>query len=144
MRFNKLAPNFSVRDVKESVIFYQDILGFNLEIAVPEGTSSIENKILDEKEYSTAMMKRDDVFVMLIKHDRFEKDTKALQGTTKGASVLFYIDVSGIGDLYINLKEKVEIEKELETTWYGMREFYIRDCNGYVLGFGESEQKSCT
>ncbi len=142
MRFNKLAPNFSVRDIKESVNFYQDILGFTLEIAVPDGTCSIEKEIQDEKEYSTAMVKKDDVFVMLIKHDRFEKDTKAFKGITKGASVLFYIDVSGIDDLYINLKEKVEIEKELETTWYGMREFYIRDCNGYVLGFGESEQKN--
>lgn len=144
MRFNKLAPNFSVKDVKESVIFYQEMLGFKLEIAVPEGASSIENEIQDEKEYSTAMMKKDDVFVMLIKHDRFEKDTKALQGSPKGASVLFYIDVSGIDDLYSNLKGKVKIEKELETTWYGMREFYIRDCNGYVLGFGESEQNNCT
>lgn len=144
MRFNNLAPNFSVRDVKESVMFYQNVLGFKLEIAVPDGTNSIENEIHNEKEYSTAMMKKDDVFVMLIKHDHFEKDTKAFQGSTKGASVLFYIDVSGIDDLYINLKEKVDIEKELETTWYGMREFYIRDCNGYVLGFGESEQKSCT
>ncbi|VAW85590.1 hypothetical protein MNBD_GAMMA17-2050 [hydrothermal vent metagenome] len=139
MRFNKLAPNFSVRNIKESVLFYQDMLGFNLEIAVPEGANSIENEIHEEKEYSTAMMKKDDVFVMFIKHDRFKKSTQAFKGSAKGASVLFYIDVSGIDDLYIGLKGKVEIEKELETTWYGMREFYIKDCNGYILGFGESE-----
>jgi hypothetical protein len=29
--------------------------------------------------------------------------------------------------------------KELETTWYGMREFYIKDCNGYILGFAERD-----
>ena len=137
MNFNKLAPNFSVRDVKESVLFYQNILGFKLEIAVPDGSNSIENEIHSETEYSTAMMKKDDVFVMFIKHRKFEEDTQAFKGITKGASVLFYVDVSSIDELYSGLKEKVEIEKELETTWYGMREFYIKDCNGYVLGFGE-------
>jgi len=25
----------------------------------------------------------------------------------------------------------------LADTWYGVREFYIRDNNGYVLAFGE-------
>lgn len=139
MEFKKLAPNFSVRNVKESVIFYQDLLGFKLEIAVPKGTNSIENEIIDAKEYSTAMMKKDDVFVMFLENDSFEKDTQAFKGITKGASVLFYIDVSGIDELYNGLKGKVEIEKEIETTWYGMREFYIKDCNGYVLGFGERE-----
>jgi uncharacterized glyoxalase superfamily protein PhnB len=139
MEFKKLAPNFSVRNVKESVIFYQDMLGFKLEIAVPNGTNSIEKEIHDAKEYSTAMMKKDDVFVMFIENDSFEKDTQAFKGIAKGASVLFYIDVSGIDELYHGLKGKVEIEKEIETTWYGMREFYIKDCNGYVLGFGERE-----
>jgi len=31
----------------------------------------------------------------------------------------------------------VEIVQDLATTWYGMREFYIRDLDGYLLGFGE-------
>ena len=29
--------------------------------------------------------------------------------------------------------------KELSTTWYGMKEFYIYDNNGYVLGFAEQK-----
>jgi uncharacterized glyoxalase superfamily protein PhnB len=139
MEFKKLTPNFPVRNVKESVSFYQDMLGFKLEIAVPDGTNSIENEISEAKEYSTAMMKKDDVFVMFLKHDNFEETTQAFKGNTEGASVLFYVDVSDLDELYIKLKGKVEIEKEMETTWYGMREFYIKDCNGYLLGFGERE-----
>lgn len=38
------------------------------------------------------------------------------------------------------LKKKVEIAKELSTTWYGMNEFYIRDNNGYILGFAEQKK----
>ena len=25
--------------------------------------------------------------------------------------------------------------KDIDTTWYGMREFYIQECDGYILGF---------
>jgi uncharacterized glyoxalase superfamily protein PhnB len=52
---------------------------------------------------------------------------------------LFYIDVENIEETYKQLEGRVEIAKTLETTWYGMREFYIRDCNGYILGFAERE-----
>ena len=30
-----------------------------------------------------------------------------------------------------------DMAEELESTWYGMREFFIKDCNGYLLGFAE-------
>lgn len=139
MEFKKLTPNFPVKNVKESVSFYQNMLGFKLEIAVPDGTNSITNEISDAKEYSTAMMRKDDVFVMFLKHDNFEESTQAFKGVTEDVPVLFYVDVSDINELYIGLKGKVQIEKEIETTWYGMREFYIKDCNGYLLGFGERE-----
>lgn len=137
MKFKKLTPNFSVRNVKESVRFYQDILGFKLEIVVPNGTNAIEKEISEDKEYSTAMMRKDEVFVMFLQHDYVEKTTPLLEATSERAPVLFYVDISGIDELYTGLKGKVAIEKEIETTWYGMREFYIKDCNGYLLGFGE-------
>ncbi len=35
------------------------------------------------------------------------------------------------------IKSKAEVVKDLETVWYGMQEFYIKDCNGYILGFAE-------
>ena len=42
--------------------------------------------------------------------------------------------------MYTKLKDRVRIIRELETTGYGMREFYIKDCNGYILAFAESEE----
>ncbi len=41
-------------------------------------------------------------------------------------------DVKG---LYAELKDKVTIIKDMQTTFYGKQEFYIRDCNGYILTF---------
>ncbi len=139
MKFQKLTPNFSVRDVRETVTFYQDMLGFKFEMAVPDGSTKIENEISDQGEYAYAMMSKDEVYVMFLKSDSFEKDIHVLKGFPQGASVLFYIDVEDIDELYKKLEEHVEIAKELETTWYGMREFYIKDCNGYIIGFAEKE-----
>jgi len=139
MKFRKLTPNFSVRDVGETVKFYQDILGFKFEMAVPYGSTKIENEISNKSEYAYAMVSKDEVYVMFLKHDSFEKDISVLKGLPQGASVLFYIDVEDIDEIYKKLKGRVEIAKELETTWYGMREFYIKDCNGYILGFAERD-----
>ncbi len=35
---------------------------------------------------------------------------------------------------------KLVIVQDLNTTFYGMREFTIRDCNGYLLTFAEPVQ----
>ncbi len=137
MKFNKLAPNFSVKNVAKSVRFYQEILGFKLEMAVPDGTTRIENVITNEEEYAYAMVRRDEVYLMFINENNFKCDIPELHEFPQGASVLFYIDVENIKEIYSKLENLVEIEKPLETTWYGMQEFYIRDCNNYILGFGE-------
>jgi len=139
MRLRKLTPNFSVHDVSASVKYYQDALGFKLEMAVREGLTSIEDSIADGHKYAYAMVSRDDVYIMFLQSDSFRKDIPELSGTPQGASVLFYIDVNNIDDVYGNIKQHTEIMKPLETTWYGMREFYIKDCNGYILGFAERE-----
>jgi len=137
MKFNKLTPNFSVKNVAESVMFYHKILGFKLEMAVPEGTTRIENEILEKEEYAYAMVSKDEVYLMFLNEKSIKGDVPILHEHPQGASVLFYIDVENIHDIYAQIKNQVEIVKELEATWYGMQEFYIRDCNNYILGFGE-------
>lgn len=137
MKFNKITPNFSVKNVAESVQFYQEILGFKLEMAVPDGTTRIENEILENVEYAYAMVCKDEVYLMFLNEKNFKCDIPMLHECSQGASVLFYIDVENIKEIYTQLKNQVEIVKDLETTWYGMQEFYIRNCNNYILGFGE-------
>ena len=52
-----------------------------------------------------------------------------------GASVSFYIEVEDAEALYETLKGNVSMHKALGTTWYGAKEFYIKDPDGYILGF---------
>lgn len=40
-----------------------------------------------------------------------------------------------------DLAKLYEVEtKRITTTWYGQREFYIKDINGYILGFASKAQ----
>jgi uncharacterized glyoxalase superfamily protein PhnB len=84
------------------------------------------------------MVKKDRVFLMFMRRDIYEKDIPVLENTGAGASATFYIDSENVtGLLHSYEKKGVEVIKGLSETWYGMKEFYIRDCNGYILGFGE-------
>jgi len=49
-----------------------------------------------------------------------------------------YVYTDNVDDLYQGLKDNVEIVKEPHNTFYGMREFIIRDLNGFWLTFGQS------
>ena len=48
-----------------------------------------------------------------------------------------YVRTDGVEQLYENLKGKVEIRQGLEDTFYGAREFVVRDLNGFWLTFGQ-------
>ncbi len=137
-KFKKLTPDLMVRDVAKAVNFYTQKLGFTLNMLVPENEKTIEAKIIEGKEYIYAMVSRDEVFFMFMRRDVYEDDIPALKGAALGASAAFYCDVENVSELYESCKgQGVEIIKDLSVAWYGMKEFYIRDLNGYILGFAE-------
>ena len=82
-----------------------------------------------------AMIKKDNTFVMFQTMSSIKEDIGNLFETI-GASLTFYLTIDDVENLYLDIKNKVKIIKEIETKFYGMKEFYIQDCNGYILGFG--------
>jgi len=129
-----LTPNLAVKNIKETISFYRDILGFELMMAVPEDQSGFGVEIDESKHYIWAMMQNGGVKLMLQEKENLKEDIGDFFDDI-GASVSLYIEVDDVDALYKKLSEKVEIVKDIETTWYGMREFYIKDCNGYILAF---------
>lgn len=58
--------------------------------------------------------------------------------TTDGRrEVDLYVDTDDVEMLYERLKGRVEVKKELNETFYGMREFIARDPNGFWVTFGQ-------
>ncbi len=133
-----ITPNLAVKNVKESINFYKDVLEFTLEMAVPKDKSGFGSELDKDKDYIWAMMKNGGAEVMFQESASFKEDIGDIFDSI-GASISFYIRVDDVNSLHDKLLSKVEIVKDIETTWYGMREFYIKDCNGYILGFGTQE-----
>jgi len=48
-----------------------------------------------------------------------------------------YVHTDNIGELYERLRKQVAVREELHDTFYGMREFIIRDLNGFWVTFGQ-------
>ncbi len=112
-----------VPDVKEAIQFYVEKLGFVCSNYVPEAGWGI--------------VRRDGVSFMLAIPNAHTPFTGA-QFTGS-----FYINTDDIDGLWELVKDKVEIEYPIENFEYGMREFAIRDNNGYMIQFGqEINQKS--
>jgi uncharacterized glyoxalase superfamily protein PhnB len=104
-------------DIPATLRFYQEMLGFSC-IAQTEGW---------------ACLQRDGVELMISlpnAHLPFEKPI--LTG-----SLYFRLnDVSEVDELWYQLKDKTTVIYPVENFDYGMREFAIRDNNGYILQFG--------
>lgn len=138
MKISKLSPNFEVADIRKTVAFYVENFGFKLIMAVPETQDSIDPTFAENKEYVYAMMQKDSVEMMFQRSDTFKNDVVFSKDLPIGATVSFYMEMEGIQEFYQDLKSKNLELTELKTTWYGMQEFYVKDLNGYILGFAEN------
>ena len=123
---DSLSPNIFVKDIHETIAFYQKI-GFSLTMTVPE-----------EGNYVWAMMNCGNVTFMF---QTFESLADELPEISRqpGGSLLFYIKIKDIRVFFDSMKQKLTVLKGLEKTFYGATEFSIKDNNGYVLTFAEDE-----
>ena len=51
-----------------------------------------------------------------------------------------YITTDNVDDLYRRLKGRVQVVEDIYNAFYGMREFIIRDINGFWVTFGQPAQ----
>lgn len=139
LNFDKLTPNLMVKDVAETVLFYTQKLGFNLKMLVPADTQKMIDVFENGKKYKCAMLCRGEEFFMFMDNTSYKSEMKKLISSNVSMSGILYCDISdGIEKFRNDLFAKgVNIVRDIEITWYGMKEFYIEDCNGYMIGFGE-------
>jgi uncharacterized glyoxalase superfamily protein PhnB len=127
-KLESLSPNVISDSVNASVDFYTKFLGFSLVASVPETGA-----------YNWAMVQRDGVTMMFQSLQSLKEDMPSLKLDKKGSIGTFFIKMKGIEELYESLKDKVEIALEWRVTFYGMKEFGVKDPDGYYLVFAEDK-----
>jgi uncharacterized glyoxalase superfamily protein PhnB len=123
---HSLTPNLMVNDITYTIKFYKESLGFELVQTVPE-----------EVPFVWAMMKKEGMEIMFQTRESLIADLPTFETIKPGASLTLFVKVNGIESIYEKLQNKVQIVSELKETFYAMKEFTFKDCNGYILTFAE-------
>jgi uncharacterized glyoxalase superfamily protein PhnB len=116
MRYERLNPMLETNDLKSTIEFYENVLKFQC-----------VKRIGDH----WARLSKDSVSIMFC--SRFQPVNIPDPVLTGG----LYLYVSNIDSIWDDLSGKTTISYPIETFDYGMREFGIYDCNGYLLQFGQ-------
>ena len=120
IEFKNIAPHLIVSDVVTSAEFYRDSLGFDF------------NQFWGEPP-NFVILFRGSVQLMLS-----QDETNAPQPLQNGRFDAYIWLNQGIDELFDEYKQKkVEIVEPLETTFFQMQQFLIKDNSGYVLCFGQ-------
>jgi catechol 2,3-dioxygenase-like lactoylglutathione lyase family enzyme len=117
MKFEKITPIIYTSDLQKSIDFYTHTLGFVC--------------LAHDTELGWAKVSLDSIEIMIsLPNEHLLFDKPIFTGS-------FYITVTSVDDLWIQLKDKTVVSYPIESFDYGMREFAILDINGYLLQFGQ-------
>lgn len=130
MYWNKIIPELSVTNLKNSLKFYKTI-GFKIEYERPE------NRF--------AFISLGEIQFMLQEITENDKWTVALLTYPFGNGINFQLEVNNLDEIYTNVKSNnYKITFDIETNWYrqnnkllGNKEFLVQDPDGYLLRFSE-------
>jgi len=123
----RMTPNIMVEDVSRAVEFYKNILA----------CFELVDYELGDRKLNWALLRCGDVQIMFESRESMTNSIPILKNRNIGGTMTIYIELDGIEGLYKIIKDKVNIVKDLHNADYGMREFSIQDCNGFVITFAE-------
>jgi len=119
MSFRKVTPNLIVHDVSSSLKFYEQTLGLQRRMTVP-----------DREPYVFVSIVAGQVEIFL------NQDETGAKPTAGGMSL--YVELDGLDQLLGRVQQQgVKIEIPVNETFYGMREFGVLDPDGYLIIFAE-------
>jgi uncharacterized glyoxalase superfamily protein PhnB len=112
----RVAPMMQTKNLRKTMAFYTEILGFQVMGTWPEGDAP-----------TWCNLSSGDATIMFSTYDA--ADEPSMSGT-------LYLYPDDIDAMWARVKDHAEIDQPLTTTDYGMREFVVHDPNGYHLSFG--------
>jgi uncharacterized glyoxalase superfamily protein PhnB len=69
-------------------------------------------------------------------------DSGGRNSSEQRREVDLYLDVDNVDEIHERVRDRVEVIEGVHDTFYGMREFIIRDLNGFWITFGQQVASS--
>ena len=125
-----LSPLLAARNMKRTIEFYKNTLGFEMGMAFPTA---------DNPEYVD--LSKDGMVLMFVPAENLGIGSEE----KFGAGVNLYMEIDGdIDEYYDELKKKgVKLADDIKDEPFGIRDFTIEDIDGYRLTFNQVIAKSC-
>ncbi|MBR3673363.1 MAG: VOC family protein [Clostridia bacterium] len=121
--FETITANIMVKNVKETIEFYEEKLGFTKVLSVPEEGETLVFAILN----------KDEISIMFQEQKSLIGEYPTLKTDEIVPTFTLFLTVNDVVAVYNELKDKVKIAKDLYKTFYGKDEFAIFDNNGNIL-----------
>lgn len=144
------AVHLTVSDVKKSIKFYSEKLGFTLKECYPNPKKPLWASMILDKQVVMfgAVMTPEGAKEMGATKDELallKKDTKAFNKGSPGVGVAIYICVGDVDAHYKFAKKKrAEMVTPLKTQFYGIRDYTLQDPDGYRLVMYTPTVQSCS
>lgn len=136
MALNSLTPDLMVEDLEGTVEWYERVLDAEVVSTLPSEADA---------DHWWTQLRIGDASLMVQERESLTEKLPVLEGEPIGGSVALYADVDDADALHDDLESAgVEIVQPPDETEFGWRQFAARDCNGYVLWFGEKLEREET
>lgn len=123
-------PMFHVYDVPTSVAFYRDLLGFEVMSSSPPFTDA-------KDDFGWVLLRRGDVELML--NNAYENNIRppapVAARTAAHADTSLYFQCPDVEAAYDYFRRRGVEVKEPNVAYYGMKQLYLKDPDGYVICF---------
>jgi uncharacterized glyoxalase superfamily protein PhnB len=120
VKLSGLIPMLETPNLQATIDYYTRILGFDLDATWPSSGPPTWCRLV-----------AGDVVVMFMAP---EDDAPASTPKITGQLYCYPADIDA---LWAELRDKVDVVSPIANWDHGMREFQVRDCNGYILRFGQ-------
>lgn len=128
-----LTPNLMTENVNETIQFYCDRLGFQFQMGLPLSTEKPLREFSPDIPLQFAMINRNGTMLMLQSRASLAEECERFTNMPVAASTTFYLEMDDLDTVLAKLDDDVQIVVPERTTFYGMRELWILDNNGYVI-----------
>lgn len=127
MKMRELTPLLNVMDVHRSIGFYEKFLGFKVKTLWEDGDNA------------WASLERPGIKLMIngktIKDRELGRRGRERSKRRTYSDAVFYFYIDDVEPLHTELKQSGYKVSEIEDEFYGVRDFFVRDPDGYELGF---------
>jgi catechol 2,3-dioxygenase-like lactoylglutathione lyase family enzyme len=132
-----MCPLLQVYDMPASMAFYCDVLGF--QVHTVDNPAKAPN-------HDWVWLQRGDIHLML--NTAYEADDRPPQPDGRRVAAhgdtCFYFGAPDVDAVYAYLQEKGIKSENPKVAWYGMKQLYLRDPDGYNICFQWAVEKQAS